>query len=114
MSDWYQTSMQRLLNKNADLEIKLINAEMSMKLYWVAALIGWILFFGVLIWPSNACAAESFTSIVIRCQQSDDTCIKREIRYPSEQACNEANEQVVEVIGKTNDIVIAYCVGDSE
>ena len=79
------------------------------------ALLGWVLFVLVLVWPAKASASElAFTSIVIRCQQSDDTCVKRELAYPTEAACDEANAAVVEAIGSTSDIVIAYCVGDSE
>ena len=76
------------------------------------ALLGWVLLVLVLVWPAKASASEPFTSIVIRCQQSDDTCIKRELVYPTEAACDEANAAVVEAIGKTSDIVIAYCVGE--
>ena len=76
------------------------------------ALLGWVLFVLVLVWPAKASASElAFTSIVIRCQQSDDTCVKRELAYPTEAACDAANAAVVATIGETSDIVIAYCVG---
>lgn len=114
MSDFYKANLERQSKMIYDLRVQLLNAQMSVKLYWVMALIGWILFFGVLLWPSNACASEQYTSIVIRCQQSDDTCIKRELVYPTEAACEEANELVVANIGNTNDIVIAYCAGEKE
>ena len=79
------------------------------------ALLGWVLFVLVLVWPAKASASElAFTSIVIRCQQSDDTCVKRELAYPTEAACDEANAAVVEAIGETSDIVISYCVGGEE
>jgi len=80
----------------------------------VVALAGWVLLVASLVWPNAACAGEQFTSIVIRCQQSDDTCVKRELVYPTEAACDAANAAVVETIGKTSDIVIAYCVGGEE
>lgn len=72
-----------------------------------------LLVFLVWLHVTKAEAAEGFVSIVIRCQQSD-ICHKREIPYPTEAACDAANEQVVAAIGETDDIVIAYCVGGEE
>ena len=79
----------------------------------VVALAGWVLLVAVLVWPNAACASEQYTSILIRCQQGD-TCLKRELVYPTEAACDAANERVVADIGKTNDIVVAYCVGGDQ
>ena len=59
-------------------------------------------------------AAAAWFSIIIRCEQSSDTCVKREIRHPSEAACDAANQNTVDMIGKTNDIVIAFCAEDGK
>ena len=53
-------------------------------------------------------------AVVIRCEQSSDTCIKRETRHPSEAACNISNERTVQQIGETNDVVIAFCAEEGK
>lgn len=115
MSDFYKTSLERQSKIIQGLREDLVKEKSACSVYFFSALVGWALMIVVLIWPSDSCASErEFTSIVIRCQQASDTCIKRERVYPTEKDCESANADVIATIGNTKDIVIAYCVSEGE
>ena len=120
IQSYWAIQSQALREELAKTRTELWNTKREYQQLSVIALTGWVLVVfllgaGLFI-PRSACASElePFTSIVIRCQQADDTCVKRELVYPTEAACEAENEAVVAAIGKTSDIVVAYCVGGGE
>lgn len=107
----------KLSQENIRMRRKLQDIDQAARLWRSAAVIALLLLTMALFLPVPACAAEqpeSWVSVVIRCQQSSDTCVKRELVYPTEEACEDANARVVATIGNTKDIVIAYCVEAGE
>jgi hypothetical protein len=107
--NYLEESIKGYQQDNKALTKQLWSAKRAQGKYMAMALIGWSILVAVLAFPEAACASEKWSSIVIRCQQSNDTCIKKESVFYSEQDCDRENAKVVEAIGPTDDVVIAFC-----
>ncbi len=107
--NYFEDLAKGLQQDNKALTKQLHRSERGRGKYMAMALIGWSNLVAVLAFPEAACASDRWTSIVIRCQQSSDTCIKKESVYYSEQDCDRENAKVVAAIGQTDDVVIAFC-----
>ncbi len=58
MNEWSKRTIEAQSAEIHDLRVKLINSQASVTLYWVAAFVGWVLFFSLLLWPDWASAAD--------------------------------------------------------